>query len=133
MYLKHEGQRYTIPEYGEIHLYPVSKLLEELVNNGIDRTTQSVRKWESKGVIPRSIFKRGRDRLYSKEQIDCIVRCAVECNIRSFHPIKPFIDMMWEELPKVNQMLKERGKKNEDNCEEKTCTESEESSCKDCR
>lgn len=112
MYLKHDGQEYSIEGYGTLHLYPVSKLLEHLVEAGIDRTTQSVRKWESRGIIPRSIFKRGKDRLYSQEQIDCIVRCAVKCNIRSFSPIKPFSDMMWDELPKVNKMLKERGMQN---------------------
>lgn len=121
MYLKHEGQEYEIPAIGTIKLYPVSKLLEALTCAGYPKTAQTVRKWGARKVVPPSIFKRGRDRLYSQEQIDCIVKCVVSCNLRSFIPITPFHEMIWKELLEVDKKLKERGNVYGKIDEEKPC------------
>ena len=67
----------------DITLYPISVLAQRLTKALKDeRTTQTLRKWEVKGVIPPAIFRAGQKRLYAKEQIDCICKIAKECNIR---------------------------------------------------
>ena len=70
---------YTVPSTGrQIELFYISTLAYEL-----GRTTNTVRKWEIAGVIPDPLFKdkNGR-RLYSKEQIDVIVQCAIDSKIK---------------------------------------------------
>lgn len=64
-------------------LYYIQTLAEAL-----GRTSQTVRKWEVAGIIPKTIFKDklGR-RLYSVEQINIIVRTAEECKINQGKPI----------------------------------------------
>lgn len=69
---------------GEIfELYYINDLAYAL-----GRTPQTVRKWEISGVIPKTPFKDnfGR-RLYTKEQIETIVRIAEECNIKQGYSI----------------------------------------------
>lgn len=62
----------------EIDLYYISALADAL-----GRTTQTIRKWEIAGVIPNSCFRdKGKNRLYTKEQIDIIVEIAEECYIK---------------------------------------------------
>lgn len=85
-----------------VTLYPISTLAEEL-----GRTSQTIRKWEVAGVLPRPIFKdkNGR-RMYSQEQIDTIVRVAEECNIRQGYSVSN------TSFPsKVHQALEELNKK----------------------
>lgn len=67
----------------EVKLYYISSLALAL-----GRTSQTVRKWEIAGHIPKSIFKdkEGR-RLYSEEQIATIVHVAEECKIVGGYPI----------------------------------------------
>lgn len=61
-----------------IELFPISELA-----NALGRTTQTVRKWEANGVIPKAIFRdKSKKRLYSREQIELIVKVAEEENIR---------------------------------------------------
>lgn len=62
----------------EIELYYISTLAEAL-----GRSTQTVRKWEISGVLPKTMFKdkNGR-RMYSDEQINIIVNVAEECQIK---------------------------------------------------
>ena len=62
----------------KVRLYYIGKLAKRL-----NRTTTSIRIWESKGIIPESWFKdKFGKRLYTQEQIDIIVQCAEECNIK---------------------------------------------------
>ena len=49
--------------------------------NWLGRTSQTIRKWEIAGVIPKTPFKSDGKRLYSKEQIDILVECAEKANI----------------------------------------------------
>lgn len=67
----------------KITLYPISRLAEEL-----GRTSQTIRKWEIAGILPKAIFKdkNGR-RMYSWEQIETIVQIAEECNIRQGYSV----------------------------------------------
>lgn len=62
----------------DIPLFYIEKLATEL-----GRTPQTIRKWEVSGILPTPIFKDklGR-RLYTQEQIDVIVNCAVVSNVR---------------------------------------------------
>jgi DNA-binding transcriptional MerR regulator len=49
----------------------------------LGRDTQTVRKWEIAGVIPKSVFKDSSNRrMYSREQIDLVVKIAEECKIK---------------------------------------------------
>lgn len=61
----------------EVELYYINALASAL-----GRTSQTIRKWEIAGIIPDAIFrdKNGR-RLYTKEQIEIMVRIAEECKI----------------------------------------------------
>ena len=99
-----EGKYYDIPNIGKIRLYPISKLSQELTDAGVPRDTQTIRKWEDKGIIPRPLFRVGQKRLYTKDQIDTIVKVAVQCNLRQGASIADtdFIDLVWKELEKVN-------------------------------
>lgn len=99
-----EGKDYIIKGIGRIKLYPIAKLSQALTDADIPRDTQTIRKWEVKGVVPKAIFRSGQKRLFSKEQIECIVRVAVECNIKRGSSIQntEFIQRVWEELDKIN-------------------------------
>ena len=67
-----------LPNGKKVVLYPVSVLSEAL-----GRSNQTIRKWEIAGILPRTMFEDSRKcRLYTKEQIDIIVQCAEECNIK---------------------------------------------------
>ncbi|MBO8161060.1 MAG: MerR family transcriptional regulator [Thermosipho sp. (in: Bacteria)] len=67
----------------EVELYYINELAHAL-----GRTSATIRKWEISGVLPDATFKDkvGR-RMYTKEQIDTIVRIAEECRIRQGHSI----------------------------------------------
>ena len=84
-----------------VELYPISVLAEEL-----GRTSQTIRKWEVAGILPNSIFKdkNGR-RMYSKEQIETIVRVAEECNIRQGYSVSntSFPSKVYEALEELNK------------------------------
>ena len=50
--------------------------------NSLGRTTQTVRKWEIGGIIPKTIFKdKSSRRMYTQGQIDIIVQIAEDCSI----------------------------------------------------
>jgi DNA-binding transcriptional MerR regulator len=110
-----DGKVYDIPNVGKVKLYPISKVAQALTDAGIPRDTQTVRKWEVRGVIPRALFRFGGKRLYSKEQIDTIVRVAVECNLRQGLSIAEtdFINEVWEAMEKVNAKYIKKSKKKE--------------------
>ena len=52
-----------------------------VVAEAIGRTSQTIRKWEVGGVIPPTPFRQKGKRLYSKEHIDVIVKCAEQAKI----------------------------------------------------
>ena len=85
-----------------VELYYVSALAEEL-----GRTSQCIRKWEVANILPKATFrdKNGR-RMYSKEQIECIVSVAEQCNVRQGYSV------VNTGFPaKVHEALKELNKK----------------------
>jgi MerR HTH family regulatory protein len=105
--LKESGKKYKFGEE-EVILYPISKLVSELSKAGFPRNAQTIRKWENSGVTPKSIFRSGNKRLYSKEQIEAYCRVADECNIRQGYDISMagFSERIWEELEEVNQQYR---------------------------
>jgi len=107
-----DGKNYTIPGIGNIHLFPIAKVSQALTDADIPRDTQTLRKWELKGVLPKAIFRKGQKRLYSMEQIKCIVRIAKECNIKRGLSIEQtnFIQRVWEELSNINKKYVEQMK-----------------------
>jgi|AntRauTorckE6833_2_1112554.scaffolds.fasta_scaffold00366_3 DNA-binding transcriptional MerR regulator len=85
----------------QVDLYYVGALADAL-----GRTSQTVRKWEIAGTIPKAIFKSNGRRMYSEEQIKEIVRVAEECNIRQGHSLAQ------TGFPKkVHEAIKELNKK----------------------
>lgn len=75
----------------------------------LGRTTQTIRRWEIAGILPKAIFKdvRGR-RLYTREQIDTIVRIAEETKIAQGYPIAntSFSKKVYKALEELNKKYK---------------------------
>lgn len=67
-----------------VEVYSINVLASEL-----GRTAQTVRKWEIAGILPKALFKDQKTgkRFYSREQIDTIVKCAEESNIRQGYSV----------------------------------------------
>ena len=99
-----------LPNGKKVILYPVSVLSEAL-----GRSNQTIRKWEISGILPRTMFEDSRKcRLYTKEQIDIIVKCAEECHVSQGSAISrtPFKKRVHEELAKLaKKYLRKRGTK----------------------
>ena len=72
------SKTFKLPNGEEIELYYIGALA-----NALGRSTNAIRKWEISGVIPNTCFrdKDGR-RMYSREQIEAIVRCAEKAKIK---------------------------------------------------
>ena len=63
---------YTSPTGVETKLYSISVLA-----NALGRATQTIRKWEVSGILPKTPFKdKQGNRLYSIAQINSIVKSA---------------------------------------------------------
>lgn len=92
----------------KVKLYPIRRLTHELARVGIKRSTQTIRKWELKGVMPKCIFREQGNRMYTKEQIQVIVRVALECNIKKGLDIAStdFPEKIWQELNQINEKYK---------------------------
>lgn len=78
-----------------------------VVAEAIGRTSQTIRKWEVGGVIPPTPFKQKGKRLYSKEHIDCIVRCAESSKIMQGSQVSQtsFSQKLYKEFQKVNDLF----------------------------
>lgn len=71
-------REYTTPTGVKVKLYSISVLAE-----AIGRTSQTVRKWEVSGVIPKTPFKDPQgNRMYSKAQIDLVVFSAEKSKLK---------------------------------------------------
>lgn len=94
---------YTSPTGYETTLYNIGTVAE-----AIGRTSQTIRKWEVGGIIPPTPFKQKGKRLYSKEHIDAIVRCAEKARIkqgaRSVHQTN-FSNMVYKEFQKIHDLF----------------------------
>jgi hypothetical protein len=90
----------------ETNFYTVGQLAQAL-----GRQAGTVRKWEREGVIPKSTYQspgrdgdvRGRRRLYSREQVEGIVRIAQEEGVLVSHQ-KPIKDTRF--TPRVVDLFK---------------------------
>jgi len=85
----------------EVKLHYINRLAEEL-----GRTTQTIRKWEISGILPKPIFRdKAGNRMYSEEQIKVIVDCAERSNVRAGYSIANtnFSVRVYEALEKVNK------------------------------
>ena len=97
---------YTSPTGKETMLYNIG-----MVADAIGRTSQTIRKWEISGVIPPTPFKQVNKRLYSREQVDCLVR-----NVEKYHVTmglrisKAFSKKVYEEFKKINDEFFKEGK-----------------------
>jgi DNA-binding transcriptional MerR regulator len=76
------GKIYVI-EGKELEMFTIGELAKRL-----DRQRQTLRKWENNGIIPQAIYRSGANRrLYTKNQIDAIVKCVNEHQIKQGQPI----------------------------------------------
>ena len=100
---------YTSPTGKKTTLYNIGVLAEAL-----GRTSQTIRKWEIWGVIPPTPFKtKEGKRLYSKEHIDAIVKCAESSHIMQGSNISStvFAKKVYKEFQKVNDYFFKEDKK----------------------
>jgi DNA-binding transcriptional MerR regulator len=107
MPVSQEGKEHVV-NGKKIMLYPISVLAERLSKAlGDERTTQTIRKWETNKIIPPATFRNGDKRLYAKEQIDVICKIAKECGIKQGYSLSltNFSVRVWEEMRKVNRKL----------------------------
>lgn len=99
-----------LPNGKKVKLYPIGVLAEAL-----GRCSQTIRKWEISGILPRTMFEDSRKvRLYTQEQIDIIVKCAEECQLSagSAPSRTRFRKMVHEELAVLaKKYLRKRGTK----------------------
>lgn len=94
---------YTSPITGrKTTLYNIGVVAE-----AIGRTSQTIRKWEVGGVIPPTPFKQKGKRLYSKEHIDAIVKCAESSHIMQGSQVSQtaFSKKLYREFQKVNDLF----------------------------
>lgn len=94
---------YTSPITGyKTTLYNIGVVAE-----AIGRTSQTIRKWEVGGVIPPTPFKQKGKRLYSKEHIDAIVKCAEKSRLKQGSGVSKtmFSDRLYKEFQKVNDLF----------------------------
>lgn len=92
-----------------VTLYSINKLAMEL-----GRTSQTIRKWEVAGFLPKALFKdKSGRRMYSQEQIDAIVKCAEESKIRQGYSVSntSFPEKVHEAIKQVNQKYINKGGK----------------------
>ena len=78
-----------------------------VVAEAIGRTSQTIRKWEVGGVIPPTPFKQKGKRLYSKEHIDAIIKCAESSHIMQGSRVSQtaFSKKLYREFQKVNDLF----------------------------
>ena len=110
MPLSIEGKYYDIKGLGRIKLFPISKISQALTDIDCPRDTQTIRKWEKNGVMPATLFRMGKKRLYTQEQVDCVVKIVTECQIRQGRNISDtdFVKRIWEEMSALNTEYKNK-------------------------
>ena len=94
---------YTSPITGRsTTLYNINVAAE-----AIGRTPQTIRKWEVGGIIPPTPFRQQGKRLYSKEHIDALVRCAEKAKIKQGAKITEtsFTKRLYKEFEEINALF----------------------------
>jgi uncharacterized protein YueI len=88
-------------------VYPISYLVYKLtLATKCERTVQTVRKWETTGIIPKCSFIIGSKRFFHMEQIDLICDLAKETKLKQGRSMANFSQRMWEELPTLTKKIK---------------------------
>lgn len=90
-----------------LRMYTRAKLIEAFSLAGIPRNSLTLRNWENNGILPPALIRVNNICYYTQEQIDTIVRVALECGIRQGYPISNtrFSERVKIELQKVNEKL----------------------------
>jgi hypothetical protein len=73
----------------------------------LDRQRQTIRKWESLGIIPKTPFRsKTNRRLYTKEQIDAIVTCVEKYELKQgIKPPQEFVDEVYRKFKEATPQL----------------------------
>ena len=107
-----EGRKFNIPGVGVMLLFPISKLSQALVDANFPRDPQTLRLWIKKGILPRPLFTNPADLsrpkgLWTKEQIDLIVKTVRECGLRqgSAEGMDMFKELIHSRMKKLNHEL----------------------------
>lgn len=95
-----KGKEYII-DGKTLELFTIGELASRL-----DRQRQTLRKWERDGVIPQAVFRSGSNRrLYTRNQIEVIVRCVKKYNIKQGYPIpREFKEEVHREFKKATAL-----------------------------
>ena len=74
---------------------------------GIPRGSLTLRNWENTGILPPALVRVNNICYYTQEQINAIVRVALECGVRRGFPIEKtgFSERVKIALQKVNERL----------------------------
>lgn len=98
---------YTSPTGKTTTLYNIGFIAE-----AIGRKPQTIRKWEISGVIPPTPFKQGNKRLYSKEQVDSLVKNVEKYRVTMGVRIsKAFSKSVYDDFQKINDYFFKEDKK----------------------
>lgn len=90
-----------------LRLYTRAKLIEAFRLAGIPRGSLTLRNWENTGILPPALVRVNNICYYTQEQINAIVRVALECGVRRGFPIEKtgFSERVKIALQKVNERL----------------------------
>lgn len=94
---------YTLPSGEEVELYPISRLAEAL-----GRGSLTIRQWEIGGILPSTCFRSTMgDRLYTKEQIEVIVKAAEKYKLKKgMRTPKGFVDSTFKAFKELEEKYK---------------------------
>ena len=109
--MKIEGKDFKIN--GKIcTLYPISKLAQHFVDEGLPRDPQTLRKWIRDGVMPKPMFYNPKTEehpkgLWTMEQIKLIVQTAKDCGVRNGYKMSStdFEEVLRSRWKKLNDEL----------------------------
>ena len=100
-----DGVDYTTPTGIKTRLWGVGVLAERL-----HRNPQTVRRWEKEGIIPIAPFRDSsshRNRMYSTEHIDAIVKCFEESGMKNGKSIAEteFSNLVYKEFENLRKLF----------------------------
>ena len=101
----------VLPNGKKVTMYHIAVVAEAL-----GRTPNAIRKWEIGAIIPPTGFRdEANRRLYTQEQIDCLVKRAEECKLKTGKPMyrSPFTKRVFQDFEELNAKYAEEFSKGE--------------------
>lgn len=106
-----KGRTFALGEGKTVTLYSIGMLSLKLREARIPRSTQTLRLWLNKGILPQPLFRNPLEKtdnpksLWTIEQIRLIVSTAQECELRQGRKIEDtdFEELIHERMKVLNQ------------------------------